>query len=72
MKQAENKFALGMKSKAICEYCEKIVNVTFKLRNVPLGDKLVINDVVAGVCDNCDRVVSIPSTQTEKIKAALQ
>lgn len=72
MIQMESKFALGMKSKAICESCEKIVDITFKLRNVPLGDKLIINDLTVGVCDKCNSVVSIPATQTEKIKAALQ
>ena len=69
----ENKYALGSKSKAICETCSNIVNTTMKLRDVGLSDgSKVIKDLIVGVCDNCDETVSIPSTQTSKIKAVLE
>lgn len=69
----EQKFALGSKSKAICETCSSIVDTTFKLRDIKLSDgSKVIKDLIVGVCDNCDETVSIPSTQTPKIKEALE
>lgn len=69
----EQKYALENKSKAICENCKSIVGTTFKLRDVALSDgSEVIKDLVVGVCDNCDETVSVPSTQTAKIKAALE
>jgi hypothetical protein len=49
------------KSKAVCEACKQLVDVTFKLRDVPLSDGTgVVNGVLVGVCDVCDKVCVLP------------
>lgn len=61
----------GDKSKAVCSYCREVVPTTFKRRDVPFSDgKGIVNDILAGVCDLCDHVVSTPPQSTVSIKAA--
>ena len=57
------------KSRAVCEYCG-LVSTTFLHRLVTMGNAGAIH-VLAGVCDNCARVVSIPAQSTPEIKMAL-
>ncbi len=59
----------GEKSKALCEKCEGLVKTTFEVRNVPFSSgKGRAKDVLVGVCDKCDSVVSIPQQSVPRVK----
>ncbi|VWX32811.1 MULTISPECIES: hypothetical protein [unclassified Limnobacter] len=61
-------FIDGEKSRAICNHCKDIVSVTFVRRDVPFSDrKGAAQDILVGVCDVCDQVVSIPAQSTPAI-----
>lgn len=56
------KFVEGDKSKAFCFYCSDIVQTTFCLRNVSFSDgRGTAMNILAAVCDNCQKVVAIPA-----------
>ena len=62
----------GDKSKAICRVCEEIVSTTFEHRNVPFDEgSSTVKGILAGVCDQCSAVVSIPAQSTPEIKQAV-
>lgn len=64
---------VGDKGRAVCSFCKGLVNITYKLRNVNLSeDSGTVKNVLAGVCDNCHKVVSIPSQEAYKIKAVIK
>ena len=53
----------GDKSKAICDHCKKVVATTFKVKTtyIPEGNaKYRVPNVLVGVCDICNFVVSVP------------
>ena len=55
----------GDKSKAICEDCGSVVPATYAYRDVPFDDgNGIAKDVLAIVCDSCDRVVAFPAQST--------
>ena len=59
------------KSKAICSYCDGIVESTFKYRNVPFSDKNgIAKNILVRVCDNCHNVIAIPSQSIPSIKSS--
>jgi hypothetical protein len=59
----------GDKGRAVCETCG-LVTTTYHLRDVPFNDKSgVVKNILAGVCDKCEKVVSIPRQSTPMIKA---
>lgn len=58
-----NIFKEGDQSKGICEHCKKLVSTTFKVQDAPIHDgnaTYFVKDVLVGVCDVCNRIVSIP------------
>lgn len=58
----------GDQSKAICEYCQRVVATTMRYRDVPFSDGSgTVKDVLAGVCDECQSVISIPAQSTPAI-----
>ncbi len=60
------------KSKAICNKCG-LVSTTFKVRDVPFSTKNgYARGILAGVCDKCGEVVSVPQQSTPRIKESLQ
>ena len=66
-------YKVGEKSKALCSFCKHVVPTTFRERTVPLSSgKGEVAGVLAGVCDECDRVVSIPHQSVPRIKEALR
>lgn len=66
-----NLYKVGEKSKAICEDCGALVPTTFAYRNVPFDDgKGEVQDVLASVCDQCDRVVALPAQSTPSVRRA--
>jgi len=61
----------GDTSEAICERCESRVATHYEYRMVHLEESNVdVEDVLVGVCDECDSVVSIPSQSFPKLKEA--
>lgn len=63
----------GDKSQAICPECVQIVSTTFERRYVQLDDgSATVPDILAGVCDLCDMVVSIPAQSTPEIKQVIE
>lgn len=64
---------VGDKSKAMCEDCCSLVNTTFQLRNIPFSDgRGLVKNVLAGVCDQCESVVSVPHQSTPAIKRVFE
>ena len=60
------------KGQAICEDCKAIVETTYLLRNVPFSDQSgVVKNVLVGVCDQCDSVISLPHQSTPLVKKQL-
>lgn len=59
----------GDKGKAVCQACG-LTQTTYSLRDVAFNDNSgIVKNILAGVCDNCNSVVSIPRQCTPKIKA---
>lgn len=60
-------------SRAACETCRKIVDVTYRLRDLPLSDGSdIVKDVLAGVCDTCDNVCVLPHQSVPKVAKTLE
>lgn len=56
-------FKEGDKSRAICSHCKKQGTTTFQVRTTAIKDGGVsykVPDILVGVCDACDSVVSVP------------
>ncbi len=65
-------YKMGENSKAICQFCNRVRPTTFKERDVPLSSgKGVVPNVLAAVCDDCDRVVSIPQQSVPRIQEVI-
>lgn len=63
-------YLAGEKGRAICE-TDGRVSTTFAYRDVPFSDgKGDAKNILVGVCDKCDKVVSIPPQSVPAIKAA--
>lgn len=61
------------KGKAICYNCEDIKAITYLVRDVPFSDNSgVVEDLLVGVCDDCDSVITTPHQSTPKIKEKLK
>ncbi len=61
------------KGQAICEDCKKIVETTYLLRNVPFSDNSgVVKNVLVGVCNQCNSVVSLPHQSMPLVKEQLE
>jgi hypothetical protein len=64
-------FTPGDKSRAICPHCAKLVTTTFSYRDVPFDDNAgTAQNILAAVCDECNKVVAIPAQSTPAIKKA--
>lgn len=64
-------YKAGDKSKAVCKDCGTLVSTTFAYRDVPFDDgKGEVKDVLASVCDQCDRVVALPAQSTPAVLRA--
>lgn len=61
----------GDKSKAICPDCG-MTETTFMTKDVPIkGSSAVAKNILAGVCSQCGKVISIPQQSAPYIKEAL-
>lgn len=57
---------------AACETCRAFEAITFKLRNVPFSDGSgIVSDILVGVCDKCESVVTLPHQSTPAVKSKL-
>ncbi|GGC24745.1 hypothetical protein GCM10011363_46490 [Marivita lacus] len=64
-------YKAGEKSKAVCQDCRALVSTTFAYRDVPFDDGTgVVKDVLASVCDQCERVVALPAQSTPAVQRA--
>jgi hypothetical protein len=63
----------GDKSKAVCSHCKQLGSTTFQRRDVPFSDgKGEVKNILAAVCDTCDRVVAVPAQSTPAIRETRQ
>lgn len=61
------------KSTAACQTCKKFVDVTYRLRDVPLSDGSdIVKDVLVGVCDICDDVCVLPHQSVPKVSKTME
>lgn len=66
------KVVVGDKGRSVCAECG-LTNVTYEKRDVPIcGGQKMVENILAGVCDDCGMVVCIPGQESPKIKAALE
>ena len=64
----------GDKSQAICGTCKTIQPTTMQVRDVPtdLDPSDIVRNVMVGVCDKCDEVVSMPHQSAPRLGAHLR
>lgn len=61
----------GDRLEAICERCGDLVEGTYQYRSVPLHKTgVTVPNVLVGVCDVCEEIISIPSQSTPRLKEA--
>ncbi|MGB0833255.1 MAG: hypothetical protein ACPGR2_01915 [Psychrobium sp.] len=59
----------GDTGQAICKDCSSLSNITYRVRNVPFSDGSgIVKNILVGVCNCCDRVISVPHQSTPEIK----
>lgn len=62
----------GETGHALCETCKSMVATTFVRRDVPLSDRSdIVKDVLVGVCDTCDSVVTMPHQSVPRVKQTI-
>jgi len=60
-------------STAVCKSCKTFVDVTYRLRDVPLSDGSdIVKDVLVGVCDICDDVCVLPHQSVPKVSKTME
>lgn len=61
----------GDTGEAICSECEERVPIHYEYRTFHLDETDVdVENVLVGVCDQCDETVTVPAQSTPKLKAA--
>ncbi len=65
-------YKIGEKSQAICQFCNQIRPTTFTERDISLSSgKGMVPNVLIAVCDQCDRMVSIPQQSVPRIQGVV-
>ena len=65
------RYKAGDNSKGICEDCRAVVTTKFAYRDVPFNDGIgIAKNVLAGVCTQCDSVVSLPAQSEPEVAQA--
>lgn len=68
-----NILKVGDTQKAACNHCQAFVEVTFKLRDVPLSEGSgKVKNILVGVCNRCNSVVVLPHQSTPTVKRQLE
>lgn len=64
---------LGDKARAICSKCKQVRPTTYRVRSIAIDNEKVVGqvNVLTGVCDECNDIVSIPHQSVPDIKAAM-
>jgi hypothetical protein len=63
----------GDRSKGPCKKCKKLVMTTFRLSTVPMSaSDVIVHNVLAAICDQCNHVVAVPHQSMPRIKEALE
>ena len=66
-------YKVNDEGKAYCEKCNTIANITYQLRDVPFSDSSgIVKDILAGVCNECGMVTTIPHQSVPAIKRELK
>lgn len=58
--------------RALCSFCGEVRTLTLQKRDVPLSGGGVVEDLVVGVCDVCERAVSIPQSSVPQVAEAIR
>lgn len=64
----------GDKSEAICATCNHLTTTTMKPDKLEIqvaGRKVVIEDLLLGICDECGKPAAVPAQSTDRVKAAI-
>jgi hypothetical protein len=61
----------GERGKAGCPFDEKLVSITYRLSDVPSSSGKPVRGVLAGVCDTCGKVISVPQQSVPRIREQL-
>jgi hypothetical protein len=67
-------FKEGDKSEVVCRTCNHRTTTTMKPDKLELevaGRKVLIEDLLLGICDKCGKPASVPAQSTDKVKAAI-
>lgn len=63
------KYKVNDKGCMICYNCRTIVPITYLLRDIQFNDNSgTAKEILVGVCDNCDSVVTTPKQSANNIK----
>jgi Fe2+ or Zn2+ uptake regulation protein len=63
----------GDHSRAMCSTCQKVVTTTFNFYDIPFSDYAsVVKNIIAGACDECGTVITIPPQSTSSIQSSLE
>ena len=68
----QKEYKEGDESKAICDNCEKMVSTTFKNREIKINSISNQVSLLVGVCNDCDKTVSIPHQEVKKISEKIK
>lgn len=61
----------GDHSRAICETCNRLVDTTFVVRDVPFNDGIgIVKNILVSACDLCNNTVAIPAQSVAAIAEA--
>lgn len=61
----------GDKGSALCPHCEERVLIRYEYRTFHLNESGVdVENVLLGVCEQCDETVTVPAQSSAKLKAA--
>ena len=61
--------AVGDKRTIICNNCG-LSSVTYRVRDISFNDdSTTVNNILVGICDQCDEIVSLPKQSVPEVKA---
>ena len=62
------KFKPGDRSRAVCQYCFKVVTTVFEYRDVPFDHRPgIVRDCLVAICEECNKITAIPAQSTPAI-----
>jgi hypothetical protein len=65
-------FKVGDRGRGMCDKCNAFVDTTYSLKDVPFSDGSgIVKNILVGICNHCDSIVSMPYQSTPVIKTQL-